>query len=89
MNGSSHGSSTVNDNNNNAKSMLVVKVNVECADDSHQTTSTSICYKKIVVKDSDRTKEVKKLILEKFLMNPDKADKYNLLQVFTDGTHQS
>lgn len=86
MNGSSQGSLTLNNNSSdNSKSLLVVKVNVECSDDNLSST----VYKKIFVKDSDRTKEVKKLILEKFLMSADKADKYNLLQVFADGTHPS
>jgi hypothetical protein len=41
-------------------------------------------YKTIYVKDSDRTKDVKRLILEKFLKNPDTCDNYTLVQVFNN-----
>ena len=73
--------------NDSTKAVLVVKVNVESLDDA--SNNKVVCYKKICVKDCDRTKEVKRQILEKFLMNPDNADKYNLVQVFSNGAHQS
>jgi len=43
-------------------------------------------YKTIYVKDSDRTKDVKRLILEKFLKNPDTCDNYTLVQVIMKTT---
>lgn len=62
-----------------AQSNLVVRVNIE----SNMNQNT-VLYKTIYVKDSDRTKDVKRAILEKFLQNPDNCDKYTLVQVFNN-----
>ncbi len=95
---SQNGSTTAGSTQSEAKSVLVVKVNVETLDvynnnnqnnNNNITIPSTVYYKKICIKDSDRTREVKKLILEKFLMESDKADKYNLVQVFNDGTNSS
>ena len=45
-------------------------------------------YKSIFIKDSDRTKDVKRTILEKFLLNPETCDKYSLIQVFNHTSNQ-
>ncbi len=64
----------------NNTSNLVVRVNIQTTND----TTNTVLYKTIFVKDSDRTKDVKRSILEKFLKNPDTCDKYILVQVFTN-----
>ena len=66
---------------------LVVKVIIEFANPSEslkldeKLVASTVMYKRIYVKNSDRTKDVKRAILEKFLLNPDTCDKYSLVQV--------
>jgi hypothetical protein len=76
-------SPTTNSQSSAAKQTFVAKVNVV---DSN--LNNTVCYKKIFVKDSDRCREVKRTILSKFNIDPDRADKYTLLQVFDDGVNK-
>jgi hypothetical protein len=74
-----------------SKPLLIVKVNIELLnnsqiiDSSDASAATNVKYKKISIKDSDRTKEIKRLILSKFQMDIEKADKFYLFQKFSDG----
>jgi hypothetical protein len=67
-----------------ASSDMRVKVNVE-------SDVTTVVYKLISITDKLRTKDVKRLILEKFFLNPDSCDKYTLVQLLSnnDPTSQS
>lgn len=93
-------SKSPNKNNslNNKSPILFAKVNIqENESDSSLVAATLInsispslvSYKKIPIKDSDRTKDIKRLILSKFLMDPNKSDKYNLIQVFNNNNNNS
>lgn len=62
-----------------SSSEVRVKVNVESKEQS------SVMYKKMSINDKYRTKDVKRLILEKFFLNPDLADKYTLVQILGPG----
>lgn len=78
----SNTSNSLIDNNKSSKtqsSNLVVRVNIESSNNIN-----TVLYKTIYVKDSDRTKDVKRSILEKFLQNPETCDKYTLVQVFNN-----
>jgi hypothetical protein len=66
------------------KQAFVAKINV-----IDPNLSDTVYYKKIIVKDSDRCKEVKRMILSKFNLDPEKAEKYTLIQVFEDGSNKS
>jgi len=74
-----------------SKPLLIVKVNIELLnnsqiiDNSDVSAANNVKYKKISIKDSDRTKEIKRLILSKFQMDIEKADKFHLFQKFSDG----
>jgi hypothetical protein len=56
-----------------------VKVNMDSKEHS------AVMYKKMSINDKYRTKDVKRLILEKFFLNPDSADKYTLVQILGSG----
>lgn len=78
----SNTSNSLIDNSKSSKtqsSNLVVRVNIESSNNIN-----TVLYKTIYVKDSDRTKDVKRSILEKFLQNPETCDKYTLVQVFNN-----
>lgn len=45
----------------------------------------TVMYKKMSINDKYRTKDVKRLILEKFFLNPDHAEKYTLIQMLGGG----
>lgn len=61
-----------------------VKVNIE-------SDVSTVVYKRISINDKLRTKDVKRLILEKFFLNPDLCDKYTLVQILNvnDATSQN
>ena len=72
-------SSTASIINTTSSSEIRVKVNIE--NTAETTSGTSILYKKMSINDKYRTKDVKRLILEKFFLNPDLCDKYQLVQI--------
>lgn len=47
--------------------------------------SSGVMYKKMSINDKYRTKDVKRLILEKFFLNPEQADNYTLVQILGPG----
>lgn len=55
----------------------------EVLKNNERVVANTVIYKKIYIKDSDRTKDVKKAILEKFFLDPETCDKYGLVQVFS------
>lgn len=61
-----------------------VKVNVESNNEqSNGNVSSSVVYKYISITDKHRTKDVKRLVLEKFFLNPDLCEKYSLIQILS------
>lgn len=72
----------------NTSPNLVVKVIIEFTNPDEnlkideRLVANTVIYKRIFIKDSDRTKDVKKAILEKFFLDPETCDKYSLVQVF-------
>jgi hypothetical protein len=74
-----------------AGSPIVAKVNIEISNDlnnnslnkndDQQLISSTVVYKRIYIRDCDRTKDIKRTILEKFLYDPDLCDKYMLVQI--------
>ena len=78
--------------NSGSTENLVVKVIIEFTNDNlkidERLVANTVIYKRISIKDSDRTKDVKKAILEKFLLNPDTCDKYSLVQVFSSSNQK-
>jgi hypothetical protein len=60
-------------------SEMRVKVNIESS--NGQSNSSTVVYKYISITDKHRTKDVKRLILEKFFLNPDLCEKYTLVQI--------
>ena len=71
---------------------LVVKVKIDCGSENlksdEQIVASTTMYKRIYIKDSDRTRDVKRTILEKFLLDRDTCDKYSLVQVFNQNSSQ-
>lgn len=55
----------------------------EVLKNDERVVANTVIYKKIYIKDSDRTKDVKKAILEKFFLDPETCDKFGLVQVFS------
>lgn len=78
--------------NSGSTENLVVKVIIEFTNDNlkidERLVANTVIYKRISIKDSDRTKDVKKAILEKFLLDPDTCDKYSLVQVFSSSNQK-
>jgi len=79
----------------NTSPNLVVKVIIEFmnANAEHlkideRVVASTVIYKRIFLKDSDRTKDVKKAILEKFRLDPETCDKYTLVQVFSQSSQK-
>ena len=75
--------------NNSNVSEMRVKVNIELNSydnnnnykNDEQIVASSVVYKQMTITDKYRTKDVKRLILEKFFLNPDLSDKYILVQI--------
>ncbi len=79
----------------NTSPNLVVKVIIEFSNTNSEhlkiderVVASTVIYKRIFLKDSDRTKDVKKAILEKFRLDPETCDKYTLIQVFSQSGHK-
>jgi hypothetical protein len=65
-------------------SEIRVKVNIES-----NGNGSNIVYKKMSINDKYRTKDVKRLILEKFFLSPDISDKYQLVQILDPQNYTS
>jgi hypothetical protein len=74
-------SSIVSPNN---PSEIRVKVNIESS-----ANDSNIVYKMMPINDKYRTKDVKRLILEKFFMNPETCDIYQLVQILDPQNYTS
>lgn len=77
----------------NSPSEMRVKVNIENMNEASgsplSSGGTAILYKKMSINDKYRTKDVKRLILDKFFLNPDLSDKYQLVQILDPSLYQS
>jgi hypothetical protein len=66
-------------------SEMRVKVRIESDHTSNnlneQMIASTVVYKQLSISDKYRTKDVKRLILQKFFLSPDLCDKYSLVQV--------
>jgi hypothetical protein len=67
--------SSIINSSSNGSAEIRVKVNVE-----NQILNNTM-YKKMSINDRYRTKDVKRLILEKFFLDPDLSEKYMLVQI--------
>lgn len=68
-----------------SSSEMRVKVNIES--NEINTNDSGVLYKKMFINDKLRTKDVKRLILQKFFLNPDNFDKYTLVQILNPATN--
>lgn len=80
----SNKSSISSNNSPNMDVKVIVEFNQnEVLKNNEKMVANTVIYKKISIKDSDRTKDVKKAILEKFFLDSETCDKYSLVQVFS------
>jgi hypothetical protein len=77
-----------NDKYNNKSSEIRVKVNIELNDFNNNLKTndriSSVIYKSLLITDKYRTKDVKRLILEKFFLNPNLCDQFVLVQILNN-----
>ena len=70
----------------NPSSEMRIKVKIEPdysnSLNKEQLIASTVLYKQLSISDKYRTKDVKRLILQKFFLNPDLCDNYYLVQVF-------
>ena len=90
---SNNNSLTVNNKYNNKSTDIRVKVNIELSDLNKNLKTneqiSSVIYKSLLITDKYRTKDVKRLILEKFFLNQDLCDQFSLVQILNNNNKTS